>query len=139
MADISITAANVVPAVDASVIPIKLGANANAGQIVVYDAVNNNYILASNTTQALAGGTNPDSLVMVLASALNGQTTSGLRIGSNVSLGTVLTRGRWYVLSASGAISPENDATTSDWSTLIGYAVSTSILRFQPIVTGVQI
>jgi hypothetical protein len=139
MADISITASNVVPATDASTEVILLGADADAGDILVYDSTDGDWVLAANSSAALAGNGDPLQLRMATSSGVAGQSVSAVRPGSKVTVGSVLTKGRWYVLSTGGAISPESDATTNDWSTLIGYAVSATQLSFQPIVTGVQV
>lgn len=139
MADISITAANVIPATDASQEVVKLGEAVSAGDILVFDSTDSDWVLASNSTAVLAGNGDASLLRLALGDGVSGQSIAALRPGSKVTVGSVLSIGRWYVLSAAGAISPESDATTADWSTLIGYAVSATQLSFQPIVTGVQV
>ena len=139
MADISITATDVVPATDAFVETVLLGETVTAGEILVYDSTDNDWVVASNASDALSGSANGQNLRMALSSANSGQTIAVLRSDSDVSLGAVLAAGRWYVLSTGGSISPESDATTADYSVLIGYAKTTSLLRFSPISTGVQV
>jgi hypothetical protein len=139
MADISITPTNVVPATDAFVETVLLGETVTAGEILVYDATDDDWVVASNATDVLSGTGNGQNLRMALSSANSGQTIAVARANSDVALGAVLTAGRWYVLSVGGAISPESDAGSGDFSVLIGYAKTTSLLRFTPVSTGVQV
>jgi len=139
MADITITAGNVVPGSPNYAEPVKIGTTVATGKILVYDTATESWILASNASLALSGSGNAGNLRLALANGVSGQIVGAARPGSKVTVGTVLTKGRWYVLSTNGNISPEGDLTTADLSVLIGYAETTSLLVFSPVSTGVVV
>jgi len=140
MADVTVTDTAVFVADSVRVSSVEAGAVITAGKVLVYDPVDQDYILASNSTLALSGNGGANQIVLAVGGvAAAGQRISVVGAGVDVTLGGGLTTGRVYVLSASGAISPESDNTTNDWVTIIGYAKSSTVLFFNPQSTGIQI
>lgn len=139
MADLTITPADVVVSDTTVLEVVEVGTTVSAGDVIVLDSANSNWILASNTTAALSGNGIDRNIKIALSSGTSGQRIVVSRPNSTITLGSVLTTGRVYVLSASGAISPESDATTGDYVTILGYAASATDLVFDPISTGLQV
>jgi hypothetical protein len=79
-------------------------------------------------------------------SSVDGWATSGGAInqpftyqkGGNINPGGTVVVGGIYVLSASGAISLDNDVVTGDWITVLGVGISTSLIKQAVIEGGVQ-
>lgn len=139
MADITITASDVLVADSVRVAAVEAGVAVTAGQVLVYDPTDDDYILASNSTLALSGNAGAASIVMAVGAAGAGQRVAVVGGGNTITVGSVLSKGRVYVLSANGLISPESDATTGDFVTIIGYALSATELYFNPQSTGLEI
>ena len=139
MADITITAADVLVADSVRVAAVEAGVAIVAGKVLVYDSTDDDYILASNTTLALSGNAGAASLVMSVGDAGAGQRVAVVGGGNTITVGSVLSKGRVYVLSGNGLISPESDATSGDFVTIIGYALSATELYFNPQSTGLEI
>ena len=139
MADITITAADVLVADSVRVAAVEAGVAIVAGKVLVYDPTDDDYILASNTTLALSGNAGASSLVISVGDAGAGQRVAVVGGGNTITVGSVLSKGRVYVLSGNGLISPESDATSGDFVTIIGYALSATELYFNPQSTGLEI
>jgi hypothetical protein len=79
-------------------------------------------------------------------SSVDGWATSGGAInqpftyqkGGNINPGGTVAVGGIYVLSASGAISLDNDVVTGDWITVLGVGISASLIKQAVIEGGVQ-
>jgi hypothetical protein len=126
MADITITAANVVPGAGASMVDMTAGAALTAGQVVYKEAATGRAKLAdadSATLEArLAYG-------IALNGAANGQPVKVLR-GGPVTIGATLVAGTDYWLSGNpGGICPRGDVAAGDRVVLIGIAGTTAILN----------
>ncbi len=96
---------------------------------------------ASSTTVGVAtnADANKDTVVgIALNAATAGQPCTYAQHGAVVGFGAILTVGVFYVLSATGAISPITDSTTSDYVALLGYATTTSNLQVYIVNTGLQ-
>lgn len=139
MVDISFTSDDVVVANSAEVQTVILGAAVQAGDVIVYDPGNENWIEASNTSSLLSGGGVNSYILIALADGASGQRIAAAKAGYDVTFGGGLVAGRVYILSAAGAISPESDAASNDFMTIIGYAKSTTVMFFNPTSTNVQI
>lgn len=140
MADLSVTIGDVLIADTVRATAVEVGEAVSAGDVIVYDANDEDWVLASNASAALSGNGNNAYIGIAVGSAAAGQRVAAV-VTSNqeITLGAVLTAGRVYVLSTGGNISPESDATTSDFLTIIGYAKSSTVLVFNPISTGIQV
>lgn len=126
MADLTITAANVIKGTGASTKTGVAGATITAGQTVYMDASDSNKIKladanASSATAACIG--------IALHAALAGQPITYQDSGI-IALGSILTAGAVYVLSATaGGIAPVADLTTGWRSSVLGIAKSTGNLE----------
>lgn len=136
MADISITAANVVAQSGAQVTNGKAGATVAAGEMVYKEAASGKYKLADadSATQEVqeTGG-------MALNGAADNQPLS-VCTGGDVALGAVLTAGaRYYLSSTPGKIQPEADLSSGEEINLIGLAKSTTVLNIRITRPGVTL
>lgn len=124
MADIVITAANVIAGAGATILHGSAGATATAGQAVVRNAAGQ-YVLSD------ADGATP-ALKNVTGITLNGasanQPLSVLKDGP-ITIGGTLTPGASYWLSATpGGICPDADVGAGENAILIGVATSATVL-----------
>jgi len=136
MADISITAANVVAQSNATIVNGRAGATITAGQMVYKETASGKYKLADadSATQEIQETTG-----MALNGAADGQPLAVCTSG-DVALGAVLTAGaRYYLSSAAGAIQPEADLSAGEEINLIGLAKSTTVLNIRITRPGVTV
>lgn len=125
MADLSITAANVVAGANARTESGVAGATITAGQVVYYDAVASNYKLA-DCDSATVAARSPRGIALNGAAA--GQPLSVLTKGP-VTIGASLSGGVAYYLSGNaGGIAPVADLGSGDYPTILGIATSASVL-----------
>jgi len=131
MADLSITATSV-ELVSGSTGTKDAAESITAGQ-VLYLTSNGEVGVASNDNA------NKDTVEgLALNGAAAGQPVTYAKTGAEVTIGATLTVGTFYVLSASGAISPIDDMATSDYVALLGYGKTTANLYTQFVNTGLQ-
>lgn len=136
MADISITAANVVKGSNAVVEAGTAGAAITAGQVVYKDAADGKYKLA-DADSATAAAKAPRGIA--LNGASDGQPLSIIRSG-DVTIGATLTPGTAYYLSpVAGGIAPLADVASGDDVVLLGLAESASVLAVDIQITGVTL
>jgi len=136
MADISITAANVVKGSNAVVEAGTAGATITAGQVVYKDAADGKYKLA-DADSATAAAKAPRGIA--LNGASDGQPLSIIRSG-DVTIGATLTPGTAYYLSpVAGGIAPLADVASGDDVVLLGLAESASVLAVDIQITGVTL
>ena len=135
MADISITAANVVPGSDAVRESGTAGATITAGQLVYLDTSDMKYKLAdANGAAALRV---PNGIA--LNGASNGQPLS-VQKGGDITIGGTMTAGIPYFLSDTpGGLCPLPDIGTGEYSCIVGIAKSTSILAVNIQPSGVAL
>jgi hypothetical protein len=135
MADISITAANVVPGSDAVRESGTAGATITAGQLVYLDTSDMKFKLAdSNGAAALRV---PNGIA--LNGASNGQPLS-VQKGGDITIGGTLTAGIPYFLSDTpGGLCPLPDIGTGEYSCIVGIAKSTSVLAVNIQPSGVAL
>jgi hypothetical protein len=126
MADISITAANVLPQNGAVRTSSTAGATVTAGQVVYLEASTQTCKLC-DVNSATAEARTPYGLA--LHGALTGQPLT-VQTAGPVALGTVLTAGvAYYASGTAGGIRPAADNTTGDYPALLGMSTSTSVLN----------
>lgn len=141
MADLSITAANVVAASDASLLQVTAGETITAGQPVYKDTADNNeYKLCDHEAQASA---------VVAGVALNGAsdgqpmriiTTGNLNPGATVTVGEIYcASGSVGTGNAAGGICPEGDLASGDFVTVLGIGTTTSNIAIDIQVSGVAV
>lgn len=132
MADLSITAASVIASSAARRISKAAASTITAGQVVY---------LNSSGTVAPADANASAATAAVLGIAENGggagqrisviTADPALVIGATVAVGDIL------VLSATaGGIAPAADLTTGHYATVLGVAVSTTAINFDPLAAG---
>lgn len=130
MADLTITAASVVPQSGAKIDYGTAGATITAGQVLYQDPADLKWKLADNNS-----GTADVRKAKGLAvnGAASGQPVAVVRSGP-VAMGAILTAGVAYYLSdTAGGICPVADVGAGEYVSIVGLALSTSVLdvRFQ--------
>lgn len=134
MADLTITAANVLKGSNAVFATGIAGDTITAGQVLYLDSTTGKYKLAdsdSATEAARKGG------YIALNGASDGQPIAVMREG-DVTIGATLTAGTTYYLSDTpGGIAPIADLATGDYYCIVGIAKSASILSVAFHYSGV--
>lgn len=137
MADLSITAANVVAQGNASIdFSRKAGATVAAGDMVYVEAASGKYKLADadSATQEVQ-----ETSGMALNGAADGQPVA-VCTGGDVALGSVLTAGaRYYLSSTAGKVQPEADLSSGEEINLVGLAKSATVLSIRITRPGVTL
>lgn len=125
MADLAITAANVVPGAGAKITNGTAGAAITAGQVVYLDPADNRFKLADCDN---ASAVIRNAYGVAVNGAAPGQPL-GVQIGGELALGAVLAAGVSYFLSPNpGGLAPVADILSGDHTVLIGMARTTAIL-----------
>lgn len=133
MADLSVTAANVVAAAGATINRGPAGATITAGQQVYIDSSGNVQLAKADTAAHAASA----------GIALNGG-AAGQPIcyasGGNVNPGATVAVGTIYIASPNnaGGIAPIGDATTGTYMTVLGIGTTTSNILLNIWNTGVD-
>lgn len=137
MADLTITAADVVKGSSSSTDAGTAGASITAGQAVYKDTGDSDkWKLADNDDTALKAGSG--GLGIALHAASSGQPLTILLSG-DLDVGATLTVGEVYVLSSTaGGICPVADLGTGDYVTILGVATAADNLRVSKNVSGIQ-
>jgi hypothetical protein len=136
MADISITAANVIAGTAARTVQGAAGATITAGQAVAYNTATKRWVLADadHATAALriAGG-------IALNGAADGQPIT-VQTSGPITIGGTLTAGVAYYLSGTpGGICPVADVGAGENVCLLGLAASTTVLNLDIQNPGVTL
>lgn len=135
---VSITPANVQSSSSSMRSSIQLGEAVNAGDLLYLKSADGKWWKADCLTAEKAGNGTPSNIKMALSNGAANQWVLGADPGGDITLGTVLTKGQIYVLSATGGLfATQPDLVATNFLTIIGYATSTSVLRFTPNPTGV--
>lgn len=136
MADLSITAANVVSGTDAVVEYGYAGETITAGQ-AVYKAATSKRYMKSDSNSATA------EVRAVRGIALNGAAAGqplAIQRSGEITIGATLTAGVAYYLSdTAGGICPVADVGSGEYSTIVGIAKSTSVLAIGIQSSGVAL
>lgn len=135
MADVSITAASVVPGADAIIGTGTAGVAITAGQSIYLDVATSTWKLAIATSAAAAGS---GGVTIALSNAAANQPVNYLVSGSVTIGGTVVKAGVYVVsANAAGAIAPIADLGSGNYLSILGYASTTAILTLFKSATGV--
>ena len=136
MADLSITAANVVAGADSQTENGYAGATITQGQVVYLDTADNRYKLAdSNGASALIR--TPRGIA--LNGGASGQPLAVLLRG-DITIGATVTAGVAYYLSDTpGGICPVADVGSGEYPCVVGIAKSASVLSVQITPSGVAL
>ena len=132
MADISITAANVIPSVNAETVRKNAAETITAGQVVYLNTsglvakADANLSAAAATVYGIAAnGGGSGQLITVV------KKDPALVIGATVAIGDIL------ILSATaGGIAPAADLATGHYCTVLGVAISTTAINLAPVAAG---
>lgn len=136
MADLSITAANVIAGASASTENGNLGVAVTAGQAVYKGAADGLWYLADNNSATAAAR---QAMGIALNGGGIGQPVRVLLSGP-VTIGATLTAGVAYYLSdTAGGICPVADLGTGEYSCFIGLATSTTVLDVAIKYSGVAL
>jgi hypothetical protein len=136
MADLVVTAANVVAGAGAHTEQGVAGAAITAGQVLYHDTDTDTWKLADSNS-ATAAARSPDGIA--LNGAASGQPIRVLT-GGDITPGATLTAGVAYYLSDTpGGIAPVADVGAGEYATIIGIAESTTVLNVQFHESGVAL
>jgi hypothetical protein len=136
MADLSITAANVVKGSGASVDRGTAGETITAGKVVYLDDATNKYMLADSNS-VTAAARSPTGIA--LNGGSNNQPLAVIQSGP-VTIGATLTPGVAYYLSDTpGGICPVADVGSGEYATILGIASSASVLDVRITESGVSL
>lgn len=134
MADLSITAANVVVGTGAQTKHGTAGASITAGQPVYLDSADSKFKLA-DCDSATAAARSPVGIALHAAAANQPLT---ICTGGSLTIGATLVAGDVYYLSGNaGGICPAADLAAGDYTTALGIATSTSVLKVDIVESGV--
>lgn len=137
MADLTITAANVVPAASPTTKTQvgTYGATITQGMPVYLDSADGKWKIAD----ANASVTTAAAVGIALVAGSDGQpgliqTEGDITIGATVAVGTI------YVVSATaGKIAPSADGVSGWYTCVLGIAISTTVIRLKILAGGVAI
>ena len=136
MADITVTAANVVSGSDAIKKQGVAGASITAGQPLYIDTANNNVLKLADANASLLTST-VDGIALHAAATgqpITYQSGGLITIGATVAVGTV------YVVSATaGGIAPSADLATGMYTAILGVATTSGILQLRINNSGVAV
>jgi len=136
MADLSITAANVVAGSGAKKATGTAGATATAGQVAYFDTTDSKYKLADNNS-ATAAVRSPAGFF--LNGASNNQPVA-IHTSGPLTIGATLTPGVAYYLSDTpGGVCPVADLASGEYPVLLGIATSASVLDVKIQEAGVAL
>lgn len=134
MADLSITAANVVAGNTATIARGLAGVTVTAGQVVYLDPTTGKYALA-DTDSATAAVRSAHGIALHGASAnqpLSVCTEGPVTIGATIEAGTA-----YYLSGTAGGICPVADVAAGDYPLIIGQGASTTVLNVGVVYAGV--
>jgi hypothetical protein len=133
LADLTITAANVAKGTGASTASGIAGVTITAGQSVYLDSATSTIKLADADSSATTAAT----VGIALHGSLAGQPIT-YQVSGQITVGGTMTAGKLYVVSATaGGIAPSADLTTGWRTSLLGIAISTTILDMYIINSGI--
>lgn len=133
MADLTITAANVLKSAAAGQTSGVAGASITQGQLVYVDTSDSNKLKLADADVSASSFVAGVALTAAAAGQPIVYLTRGVyTVGATVAVGTA-----YYVSTTSGAICLESDLSSGDFATFIGFGVSTTQIDFQPLPSGV--
>ena len=134
MADLAVTAANVLPGSSAKKVDGVAGASITAGQVVYLDTATNTFKLADCNSATVAART---PVGVALHGSLTGQplvvqTAGPITIGATLAIG-----GAYFLSGTPGGIRPAADNVTGDYPASLGMPLSTTVLSLNIQAPGV--
>ncbi len=133
-ADVTVTAANVIPGPNADLITGVAGATITAGQIVYLDSTSNTWKLADADASAVTSGSG-GALGLAAGGAAAGQSFVVVLSDDNLTVGgTLVMTAPIYVLSGTaGGIAPLADLAAGDYPVVLLIARSSTKAVFKPL------
>lgn len=140
MSALSITASAVIPPVGVLTASGTAGETVAPGQFGYYKPSDQRWWKADATTPEKAGSGTNSFIKMFLSGASAGQPVVLLEPNQDVTVNAVLTPTVPMCLSAtSGSMGPHSDLVSGNQFTMLGYAKTTSVFRFEPRSTGIVV
>jgi hypothetical protein len=137
VADLTITAANVVPGSNARIVHGTAGATITAGHAVYLDAATTGKWQLADTDSATAAVRQAHGIA--LNGAANGQPIAVITEG-DVTIGATIAAGVAYYLSGTpGGICPIADVASGDYPLILGMGKSTTVLSVNIVYPGVAL
>ena len=135
MADLTITAGDIIPTSNTVIASGTAGAAITAGQPLYADASDGNKLKPAAHTNAATAN--------VVGIAINSAPGIGqpvdYAVSGSLAMGTILASRTVYVLgSAAGKIAPAADLSASEFGTVLGISSSTSNLKVGIVASGVN-
>lgn len=138
MADISITAANVLASANAVIRrEYTAGATITAGQVVYLNS-SNQWALVDSDAASTGNGVS-DLRGIALNGASSGQPLAVVTSDTSFTVGGTLVNGTTYYSSRTAGGITATLPTTGDYPTILGVAISTTKINLQPVASGVII
>lgn len=137
MADLTVTAANVIAGANSVQENGTLGATVTAGQVVYKDTTDSDKWKLADNNGATALIRTP--IGIALNGGASGQPVRVHKYGL-ITIGATMTAGVAYYLSdTAGGICPVADLTVGEYPSFLGIATSTTVLNFNPTPSGVSL
>jgi len=137
MADLTVTAASVLPGAGASIINVTWGGTITAGAAVYKDTADGEWKLADADASGTAGA---NGVGIALNGGADGQPGRIITAGSNFVVGaTVVVGERYYVSNTAGKIMPSGDLSIGEYVTLLFIATTSTVATVSPVVSGVAV
>ena len=137
MADLSVTAANCVPAAGTLIGFGTSGDTLAAGKAIYLDSTTNTWKLADNNSATAEVRL---ATALALTGSSSGQPVAYATAGASVTLGATMTAGVAYYLSDTpGGICPVADLASGEYPLVIGIAASTTVIKLGFISSGVAL
>jgi len=135
MADITVTAANVLKGSNAQTFEGVAGATITAGDVCYKDTADSNkYKLAINSAEASSAG-----VAIALCGAATGQPVVLQRSGDINPGGTVVVAEVYCVSPVAGGIAPDADVASGDFRTVLGVGITATNIAMDIQVSGVAV
>lgn len=136
MVDIVITAANVLASAESVTSEGTAGVAIAAGQVVALDTATGKYVLADSNS-AVAGVRSPVGVALHGAAA--NQPIEFAKSGPVTIGGTLVAGVAYYLSDTPGGIAPVADVGTGEYSSILGIATSTTVLKLKIQESGVAL
>lgn len=137
MADLVITAANVVAGTGVQTERINAGAALTAGQVVYKDAGDSNKAKLTDADSATVAAREADGIVLNNSASGQPVVIARLDSGGLLTIGATVTPGvAYYASDTAGGICPFADLESGDWPTIIGIGYSATQIRLCKVRQG---
>lgn len=138
MVDITVTATSVVKSTGAQVYTGTLGETVTAGQSVYLKTSTGLWMKAQSDGTAEESGYGTLCGIALNGGAINQpvvvQFSGRITIGATVAIGTI-----YCVSDTAGGIIPMGDLSSSEYTTVLGTAVTTGIIEMSVLASGVEV